>query len=149
MDTPMKTSEAGKELIKRFEGVRLTAYKDAVGIVTIGAGHTSNVSLSDTITPEEADEFLAIDLHHAETAVYNAIKVPVNQNQFDALVSLTFNIGGGAFGHSTLVRVLNQNDPLHAAEQFLVWNKAGGHVIDGLTKRREAERELFLTPETL
>lgn len=144
----MQTSPNGRKLIESHEGLRLTAYKDSVGIPTIGYGHTSNVSLSDVITPEEADEFLAIDLHHAETAVYNAVKVPVTQNQFDAMVSLAFNIGGGAFSKSTLVRVLNQNDPLHAAAHFLDWNRAGGKVLDGLTNRRESEMKLFLTPET-
>jgi lysozyme len=143
----MQTSEAGRNLIKQFEGVRLTAYRDSVGILTIGVGHTANVFENETITPQEADEFLAIDLHNAEQAIHNNVKVPLNQNQFDALSSLIFNIGGGAFAKSTLLRLLNQGDYLGAASQFLVWNKTGGVESKGLTNRRYAERDLFMTPE--
>lgn len=133
-------------MIEKFEGLRLSAYLDSVGIPTIGVGHTSGVHLGETITAEDADNILAIDLHHAEQAIYNYVTVELDQNQFDALASLIFNIGGGAFSKSTLLKLLNGGDEVGAANQFLAWNKAGGKVLDGLTRRRAAERELFLAP---
>jgi lysozyme len=145
----MQTSEAGRTLIKQFEGVRLTSYRDVVGILTIGVGHTANVFENETITPQEADEFLAIDLHNAERAILNNVKVPLNQNQFDALSSFIFNIGGGAFSKSTLLKLLNQGDYLGAASQFLAWDMAGGQEQKGLKNRRYAERDLFMTPEAV
>jgi len=141
----MQTSANGKNLIKHFEGVRLTSYRDIVGVLTIGVGHTGpDVFDNMTITAQEANDLLGIDLHIAETAISKNVKVPLNQNQFDALVSLVFNIGTGAFKNSTLLRVLNTKDYLHAADQFLVWNKAGGKVVQGLANRRMAEFDLFL-----
>ena len=101
-----------------------------------------------TITPEEADEFLAVDLHHgAEQVIYNTVHVHLDQNQFDALASLIFNIGGGAFAKSTVLKLLNQEDYLGAANAFLMWDKTGGTVNKGLANRRAAERALFLLPE--
>jgi len=141
----VKTSEAGKSLINQCEGVRLTAYLDSVNIPTIGVGHIKGARMGEVITEEQADEFLSEDLHNAETAVNNGVHVPITQNQFDAMVSLTFNIGGGAFTNSTLLRKLNEGATDQAANQFLVWNKAGGKVIQGLSNRRAAERELFLS----
>ena len=141
----MKTSENGREIIKAFEGVRLTAYLDSVNIPTIGVGHIRGVKMGQTITMEQADAFLADDLKDAEDAVNRGVKVDVTQNQFDAMVSLTFNIGGGAFTSSTLLRKLNAGGTIEAADQFLVWTRAGGRVIQGLVNRRRAERELFLT----
>ena len=141
----MKTSDAGKQIIKQFEGVRLNAYLDSVNIPTIGVGHIKGVKMGDTITMEEADDLLSEDLHSAETAVNNAVKVDVTQNQFDAMVSLAFNIGNTAFTNSTLLRKLNARDKAGAADQFLVWNRAGGRVIQGLSNRRAAERRLFLS----
>ncbi len=146
----MKTSDKGIQLIKQSEGVRLKVYKDSVGLRTIGIGHKL---LPDehftTITEEEAVSMLKHDLGMAEKTINKVVKVPLNQNQFDALVSLTFNIGSGAFYKSTLLRQLNQGNYKIAAGQFLVWNKGTveGKLkpIEGLTKRRERERELFLT----
>ncbi len=150
----MKVSAAGRKAIAAHEGVRLTAYPDpATGghPWTIGVGHTSaagapRVYKGLTITPAECDEILSRDLAKFEAAVEKAVKVPLNQNQFDALVSFTFNVGEGALRSSTLLRKLNARDYDGAAEQFLVWNKAAGKVMGGLTKRRQSERALFLRP---
>lgn len=141
----MKTSQSGLELIKEFEGVRFEAYDDGVGVWTIGVGHTKGVKIGDMATEEQVDQWLREDLAEAEDAVNSALKgIQMTQNQFDALVSLTFNIGGGAFSNSTLVKRLKARDIQQAADQFLVWNRAGGRVLKGLQRRRAAEREMFL-----
>lgn len=135
-------------MIESFEGLRLTAYYDQRHIPTIGYGHTGpDVFITDTITQTEADNLLAVDLHHAESAIYSLVHVAVNQNQFDALVSLIYNIGAGAFGDSTVLRDLNMLDYDGAADAFLLWCKTNGQTNAGLLKRRNAERALFLTPE--
>ena len=100
-----------------------------------------------TISQEEADEFLAVDLHTAESTIYDTVHVHLDQNQFDALVCLIYNIGGEAFRTSTVLRLLNQEDYSGAANAFLMWNKAGGKVNAGLVNRRTAERALFLEPQ--
>jgi len=142
----MTTSLNGRNLIESFEGLRLTSYQDQKGVWTIGYGHTADVWPDQTITQEQADDFLGVDLHHAETAVMGLVKVPLNQNQFDALVSFVYNIGAGAFAKSTLLSLLNQGATAGAAAQFSVWDNIN-HVPDaGLLKRRVAERELFVTP---
>jgi lysozyme len=140
----MKTNEAGKRLIKSFEGCRLTAYKCPAGVWTIGYGETAGVHEGMVITQEQADQMFDSALARYEIPVMNVVAVPLNENQFSALVSLSYNIGNGAFGRSTLLRKLNESDYSAAAEQFLVWNKGGGKVLNGLTRRREAERALFL-----
>lgn len=140
----MVTSENGRKLIESFEGLRLTAYQDQRGIWTIGYGSTTDVYEGLTITQPEADDRLGIDLHNSEQAIYYYVKVPLTQNQFDALVSLIFNIGGGAFKNSTLLGLLNTGDELGAANQFLVWDKTGKEVNQGLLNRRIKERSLFL-----
>lgn len=145
----MKTSPFGRAEITRREGCRLAAYYDSVGVLTIGVGHTSaagapKVTKGLKISASEADAILSRDLALFENAVNSAVKVPLNQNEFDALVSLAFNIGGGAFAKSTLVRKLNAGDRQGAANQFSVWNKAGGKVLKGLVTRRAAERAQFL-----
>lgn len=148
----MQVSAAGRKAIAGHEGVRLKAYPDpATGGEpwTIGIGHTSaagppKVTKGMTITAAECDEILSWDLATFEAAVSKAVTAPVNQYQFDALVSLAFNIGAGAFAKSTLVKKLNARDYGGAADQFLVWNKAAGKVMKGLVTRREAERALFL-----
>ena len=135
--------------MESFEGLRLKAYYDQRHIPTIGYGHTgADVFINDTITQEEADNLLAIDLHHAESAIYTYVKVALNQNQFDALVSLIYNIGSGAFSTSTVLRLLNANDIDGAADAFLMWDKTNGAVNQGLLNRRKAERTYFLAPET-
>lgn len=141
----LKTGQRGIDLIKFFEGCKLKAYQDAVGVWTVGVGHTGpDVCRGETVTHEEADALLHGDLLEAEEAVSRLVKVPINQNEFDALVSFTFNLGEGNLKSSTLLRLLNQMRYQEAADQFPRWNKAGGVVLAGLTKRREAERRLFL-----
>ncbi|HFG6939324.1 lysozyme [Acinetobacter baumannii] len=143
------TSDVGVNLISGFEGTRLTAYDDGVGVWTIGTGTTIypngvKVEQGDTCTPEQAKAYFKHDLAKFEKTVNESVTVPLNQNQFDALVSLSYNIGSGAFKNSTLLKLLNKGDYQGAADQFLAWNKAGGKVMKGLVRRREAERALFL-----
>lgn len=148
MSSQRTIGEKGLALIKNFEGLVLHAYLDAVGIPTIGYGSCRDVALGDEIDEAEADRRLRADLRIAEDGV-NRLAPPLTQNQFDACVSLAFNVGTGAFGNSTLLKLLHAGDTAGAAEQFLRWNKAGGKTLAGLTRRREAERMLFLTPDEL
>lgn len=142
----MKTSQRGIDLIKSFEGLRLTAYPDpgtGGDPWTIGYGHTKGVKPGMKITENWAEELLRDDLAEFEAAVNGLVKVRLCQHQFDALVSLVFNIGPGAFSDSTLLRLLNAGLYDDAALQFVRWNKGGGKVLSGLTRRRMAERKLF------
>lgn len=141
----MRTSAAGRRLIKEHEGEKLTAYVCPAGVLTIGVGHTGkDVKPGMTITAEESDKLLQSDLQSAEQAVIRMVKVAITQNQFDALVSFVFNVGAGAFRSSTMLRLLNDRDYFGTADEFPRWNKGGGKVLPGLTKRRAAERALFL-----
>ncbi len=137
-------NEKGLHLLKSFEGLELKAYLDAVGVWTIGYGTTRGVRPGMQITEAEAEAFLRDDLRKFEQAVSSSIQAPLNSDQFSALVSFTYNVGAGALASSTLRRVLNQNNYSAAAEEFLRWNKGGGRVLAGLTRRRRAERALFL-----
>lgn len=142
----MKTSEQGQKFIVNEEGERLTAYADAVGIWTIGVGHTGwvdakPVSKGMTITREQSRDILRADLRRFEKAINDEVRALLSQHQFDALVSLAFNIGEGAFRRSTLLKLLNRGDYRGAAEQFLVWKNAGGRPI--LLNRRKREKRLF------
>lgn len=142
----MKTSQRGIDLIKSFEGLRLTAYPDpgtGGDPWTIGYGHTKGVKPGMKITENRAEELLRDDLAEFEAALNGLVKVRLCQHQFDALVSLVFNIGPGAFSDSTLLRLLNAGLYDDAALQFVRWNKGGGKVLSGLTRRRMAERKLF------
>jgi lysozyme len=152
--TAIRTSAAGRKAIAVREGNILTAYLDSVGVLTIGVGHTTAagppvVKKGMKITAAESDEILTRDLNGVEADIVRLVKVPLNQNQFDALVSLVFNIGGGAFGGSTLLKKLNARDYSGAADQFLLWDKGtiGGKKVPlkGLTTRRQAERKQFLS----
>lgn len=143
----MKIGERGLELIKSFETLELEAYPDpGTGGEpwTIGWGHTGGVRPGDTCTEEQADAWLEEDVATAERAINRLVKVKLTQNQFDALCSLIYNIGVGAFEKSTLLRKLNFRDFLGAAAEFKRWNKSGGRVMKGLTRRRLAEEKLFL-----
>jgi len=140
----MKTSQFGIDLIKHHEGVRLKAYDDGVGVWTIGVGHTKGVKPGDTITDAQVDQYLREDLETAEYAVNSLVSVDLNQNEFDALVSLVFNIGSGNFASSTMLKMLNKGNYAAAADQFPRWNLAKGKVLRGLVTRRAAERALFL-----
>jgi lysozyme len=134
--TPMNLSEAGYTLIKQSEGLRLKAYKDSKGVPTIGWGHTKGVSIGQEINYAKAAMFLEEDVKD------------LNQNQFDALVSFTFNLGTGALAKSTLLTLLNSGDYIGAANQLPRWNKTkvgGMYVVEGgLSTRRENEKRLFL-----
>jgi lysozyme len=141
----MLLGEAGLALIKRFEQCRLSAYFDTNRVPTIGWGHTKGVKMGDTCTQEQADAWLLEDASDAIRAVNHLIDVALTQNQFDALVCFTFNVGSSALCVSTLRRLLNQGRTAAAATQFARWNHDNGVVIDGLTKRRAAERALFET----
>ncbi len=143
----MKPSERGLALIRQFEGLRLSAYKDAVGVKTIGYGTTKGVKMGDTITREEADRLLCEDAQRFADHIDAVVKVPLNQNQIDALVALVYNIGPAAFGKSTMLKLINQGLLEDAALQFVRWNKAGGQVLAGLTRRRVAEKALFESAE--
>jgi lysozyme len=145
----MTVSSVGIKLITSFEDLRLAAYDDGVGVWTIGYGTTVypngiRVKRGDSCTKVQAMSFFQHDLRRFEAAVNQAVKVVVNQNQFDALVSLTYNIGEQAFKDSTLLKKLNASDFMSSADQFPKWNRGGGKVLRGLVRRRAAERELFL-----
>ena len=142
----MNISEAGIQLIKKFEGCSLKAYKCPAGIWTIGYGHTSGVKEGQTITKKEAEAYLKQDLITFETFVSNLVTVAINQNQFDALVSFCYNLGPGNLRSSTLLKRINAGDFNGAAEQFDRWVYAGGKKLSGLVKRRAAEKALFLQP---
>jgi lysozyme len=141
----MKINKSGLEIIKRFEGCKLKAYLCPAQIWTIGYGSTHNVYEGLTISQIEANRRLQRDIEAIEAGISRFIKVDVNPNQYSACVSLAFNIGVGAFRNSTLLKMINAGELAKAAEQFLVWKYAGGKILPGLVKRREAERELFLT----
>ena len=147
---PRTINDAGLDLIKHFEGCRLTAYQDVAGIWTIGYGHTAGVSEGLVFTQAQADQALLDDLTDAEAAVDSAVQdVPTTDNQFAAMVSLCYNIGAGNFADSTVLREHRTGRTQQAANAFLLWNKAtiDGvlQVVTGLTNRREAERTLYLT----
>ena len=139
----MQISKAGLDLIKQFEGLYLKAYRCPAGVPTIGYGHTAGVAMGQTITQQQADDYLRRDVRQFERAVARLVSVPLTQGQFDALVSFAFNLGEGALAQSTLLRLLNAGDYAGAAAQFDRWNKAGGRVLPGLVRRRAAERALF------
>ncbi|PNU36533.1 lysozyme [Serratia marcescens] len=144
----MQTSKVGREFIKGFEQLRLKAYPDpGTGGKpwTIGWGHTKGVKQGDRITQEQAEQFFSDDLAVFELTVNSAIKRQMTQNQFDAMVSLAFNIGGPAFAGSTLVKKFNAGDVQGTADQFPRWKYASGNEMLGLIKRRAAEREMFLS----
>lgn len=140
-------NQAGLDLIKRFEGFKSRAYRDPVGVVTIGWGHTRTARLGQIVTRQQGEALLRQDIAEFERAVETLVDVPLTDNQFAALVSLAFNIGAGALRRSTLRHKLNAGDYSGAAREFLRWDKAGGRVLKGLSQRRYAEMSLFLRPD--
>lgn len=158
----MKTGSKGLALIESFEGLILGAYDDVNdhivqpgqqvhGTLTIGYGHTSaagppRVYVGQTITDDEANAILAADLASVELEVSHLVKVPLNQNQFDALVSFQFNTGWLAHPNCSLLRALNGGNYNLGAADFMLYDMAQGHVLAGLVRRRAAEKALFLTP---
>lgn len=146
----MNINEAGLDLIKSFEGYKLTGYLCPSGIPTIGYGHTGttdgkSVYVGMKITQAKANKLLKDDLEKFEKTVSKYVTVPITSDMFSALVSFTYNVGAGNLQKSTLLKKLNAYDYIGAANQFDVWNKANGVVLAGLTKRRAAEKKLFLT----
>jgi len=143
----VKISKQGIDLVKSFEGCVLVGYPDVGGVPTVGYGSTGpDVYIGMKITQEEAERRLAEELQYFEKGVSESVKVPINQNEFDALVSFSFNVGLGAFKQSTLLRLLNDRaDKDIVAAEFLRWNKVNGKPVEGLTRRRKAEQALFLT----
>lgn len=148
----MKTSESGQEFIHKWEGFRAEAYLDTGGVWTIGYGTTringEPVRKGMTCTREQAARWFKNDLEWAEEAVNKNVKVPLSQNQFDALVSFIYNVGASAFRNSTLLRELNESDYIEAANQLLRWKYDNGRMIEGLLNRRKAEKKLFETVDT-
>jgi lysozyme len=138
-----KTNAAGIKLIKEFEGLRLEAYKDIVGVWTIGFGHTKNVKPLQKITEQEAEQLLKEDLSRFEKYVNKPEWAWLNENQFSALVSLAFNVGSFQTG---LKGALITREPNRVTERMVLYNKANGQVVPGLVRRRQAEIELFNTP---
>lgn len=144
----MKISKAGLNLIKEFEGVRLESYKCPADVWTVGIGHTDaagppKVTPGMKITLQEAYDILNRDLDQYEAAVTNSVKVPLTQNQFDALVSFTYNVGIGAFQKSTLLKKLNAGQYDAVPGELMKWTKAGGKELPGLVRRRRAEAALW------
>lgn len=134
-------------LVEQFEGCSLTPYQDSDGIWTQGYGHTEGVTAdSPPITADQADALLAQDMAYAGEDVENEVTVPLNDNQFSALVSFVFNVGAGNFAGSGLLKVLNAGNYTFVPDHLAQWNKSGGRVIDGLTRRRRAEIILWQTP---
>lgn len=141
----MITSDKGREFLKSFEGLRLRAYQDSGGVWTIGWGHTQHALAGMIIIEVQAEALLSQDLIPVESAIDAHVKVPITQNQFDALVDFTFNLGIGAFEGSHLLKFLNAGDKYGAANEFAKWNHINGVVSSGLLRRRLAERDLFLS----
>ena len=143
----MKTSQYGIDLIKHFEGCELKAYKCPAGVWTIGYGHTKGVQEGDEWSEDHADHMLQVELEEYEGYVDKYVTAPLGQNQFDALVSWTYNLGGGNLSASTMLKVLNAGEYDEVPNQMLRWNKAGGKVLEGLTRRRQAEADMFCGKE--
>ena len=154
----MQMSENGLDLLKQWEGFKLQVYKDSAGLPTVGVGHlltkselTSGkitiggvpVEYATGLTNQQVTDLLGQDVTPAANAVNNGVKVPLNQNQFDALVSFTFNVGVGAFTASTLLKVLNQQQYEQVPTQLLRWTRAAGQVVQGLVNRRQNEIKLW------
>lgn len=146
----MKIDLEGRKFIYSEEGVRLKAYKDVVGIPTIGVGFTyypgtgKKVEMGDTITQGQCDDIFTHIISTYEQAVTDAVKITLNQHQFNALVSFTFNVGTAAFKNSTLLKLINANASEDAiTNQFLLWKKAGGKVVEDLLERRKREAALY------
>src|SRR3990167_2364264 len=145
----MNISEVGLELIRKYEGCKLSAYADpGTGGApwTIGFGHTGHdVYPGLHITQEQADEFLKMDIVWVEKCLSNSVKIEITQNQYDALCSFVYNLGCAALGKSTLLAKLNAGDDEGAAQEFLKWTRANGRILAGLVARRKSEMEVFST----
>jgi len=143
----MEISKEGLSLIKKFEGFEAHAYRCPAGVLTIGYGHTKDVQLGDEWSQSHAEYMLEVELEEFCDYVNKYVKVKLEQYQFDALVAWVYNLGAGNFKESTLLKVLNQGDYDDVPHQIKRWNKAGGRVLQGLVRRREAEALLFENKE--
>lgn len=138
-----RTNADGVALIKNYEGLHLAPYLCAAKIWTIGYGHTRTVHVGMQITPDQADQLLDDDLRLTERAVQRAVQVPLNDNQFAALVSFTFNVGINNFQNSTLLKLLNRGWYEQVPAQLMRWNRVQGEIMGGLSRRRAAEGQLW------
>ena len=136
-------------LIAEFEGFSAEAYLCPAGVWTIGYGQTGGIKRGMTCTKVEAMRWLSARVKTTEREIRRLVRVPINANQMAALVSFVYNVGIGAFKRSSLFRLLNAGRYAEAADQLLRWDKAGGKVLPGLTRRRIREREIFLTKEAV
>ena len=143
----MKISQEGIALIKKFEGCELEAYQDSVGVWTIGYGHTKDVKEGDKINQDEAEHLLTEEMPEYEGYIEDLVKVSLSQCEFDALCSWVYNLGPTNLQESPLLRVLNEGKYNEVPTQIKRWNKAGGQVLEGLVRRREAEALLFQAKE--
>ena len=142
-----KISGEGLALIKKFEGLELNAYKCPAGVWTIGYGHTKGVQEGMVISEETANDMLVEELEEYEGYINNMVHCSLSQHQFDALVSWVYNLGSTNLKNSTMLKVLNAGKYNEVPAQMKRWNKAGGEILDGLIRRREAEAALFLDKE--
>lgn len=146
----MRTNKAGQDLIKYWEKLRLDAYHCSAGVCTIGWGSTSYtdgspIKIGDKINEQTAQDLFEYHVKKCEDSVSSVIMIPVTDNEFSAMVSLCYNIGTSAFKKSTLVKLLNSKSSKEdVAYQILLWNKSKGKVLNGLSKRRKDEHDLFL-----
>jgi lysozyme len=139
----LNISQEGLDLIKKFEGCELKAYQDSVGVWTIGYGHTKGVEEGQEITQDEAEDMLASELDEYEGYIRDMVECDLEQNQFDALVAWVYNLGPTNLRSSTMLKRLNKKDFDDVPNQIKRWDKAGGKVLAGLVRRREAESLLF------
>jgi len=139
----VKTSQEGIDLIKHFEGCETKAYQCSANVWTVGYGHTQGVREGDEITENKAEYLLSEDLEHFEDYVDRLVEVRLNQDQFDALVSWTFNLGPTNLGESTLLKKLNEGHYHEVPTEMARWNRSGGEVLEGLKRRRNAEGLLW------
>jgi len=142
-ENDMNISEEGLSLLKKFEGCRLEAYLCSANVPTIAWGRTKNVYLGDTCTQEQANEWLKEEMPEYEGYINDNVEVELNQNQFDAMVCWVYNLGAGNLRSSTLLKVLNNGEYDEVPSQIKRWNKAGGRVLEGLIRRRDAEAAMF------
>lgn len=140
----MKFNDKGLKLIMEFEGFRSTAYKDQGGVLTIGYGHTDNVYPGASISLQDAKDLLSKDINYKVSIIRSYITQELNDNQFSALVSFAYNLGTGALKGSTLLKLVNEGNFELASEQFERWDRVDGKEVNGLFRRRIAERDLFL-----
>ena len=139
----MKISENGLELIKKFEGCETTAYQDSVGVWTIGFGHTKGVEEGQTCSIEDAESMLADEMDEYEGYINNMVKVELQQHEFDALVAWVYNLGPTNLGESTMLKVLNGGQFDRVPDEMNRWTRAGGEILEGLVRRRQAESFMF------